>query len=67
MLGHPYALGDRITKAFPPAVMGKDIPLSAIFDDQHPRYREAGEFRSLYENEADVKSGHRHGPGASRD
>jgi DNA polymerase-3 subunit alpha len=26
VLGFPYALGDRITKAFPPAVMGKDIP-----------------------------------------
>ena len=55
MLGHPYALGDRITKAFPPAVMGKDIPLSAIFDEHHPRYKEAGELRSLYENEAEVK------------
>ena len=32
VLGFPYALGDRITKAFPPAVMGKDIPLSGIFD-----------------------------------
>ena len=28
VLGFPYALGDRITKAFPPPVMGKDIPLS---------------------------------------
>src|SRR5579863_1599539 len=55
VLGHPYALGDRITKAFPPAVMGKDIPLSAIFDTEHPRHKEAGELRSLYENEAEVK------------
>ena len=36
VLGFPYALGDRITKAFPPAVMGKDIPLSGIFDASHP-------------------------------
>ncbi len=28
VLGFPYALGDRITKAFPPTVIGKDIPLS---------------------------------------
>ena len=28
VLGYPYALGDRMTKAMPPAVMGKDIPLS---------------------------------------
>ena len=34
VLGFPYALGDRITKAFPPAVLGKDIPLSGIFDTE---------------------------------
>ena len=55
VLGFPYALGDRITKAFPPAVMGKDIPLSGIFDEEHPRYKEAGELRALYEGEAEIK------------
>jgi DNA polymerase-3 subunit alpha len=55
VLGFPYALGDRISKAFPPAVMGKEIPLSGIFDDKHPRYSEAGELRKLYEEETDVK------------
>ena len=55
VLGFPYALGDRITKAFPPAVMGKDIPLSGIFDSEHPRYGEAGELRGLYEAEAEVR------------
>src|SRR6202043_3516328 len=55
VLGFPYALGDRITKAFPPAVMGKDIPLSGIFDSDHPRYSEAGELRGLYEAEPEVK------------
>ena len=55
VLGFPYALGDRITKAFPPAVMGKDIPLSGIFDPDHPRYGEAGEIRALYEAEPEVK------------
>src|ERR1700685_2623794 len=55
VLGHPYALGDRITKAFPPTVMGKDIPLSAIFDEGNSRYKEASELRSLYEAEAEIK------------
>ena len=55
VLGFPYALGDRITKAFPPAVMGKDIPLSGIFDTGYPRYGEAGELRALYEAEAEVR------------
>ncbi|MCU0265409.1 MAG: DNA polymerase III subunit alpha [Actinomycetia bacterium] len=56
VLGFPYALGDRITKAMPPAVMGKDIPLSGIFDRSHPRYAEAAEFRQLYDADTDVKT-----------
>jgi DNA polymerase III subunit alpha len=55
VLGYPFALGDRITKAMPPAVMGKDIPLTGIFDASHPRYPEAVEFRQLYQAEADVQ------------
>ena len=55
-LGFPYALGDKITKAMPPGVMGKDIPLSGIFDPEHDRYGEAGEFRDLYDDDADVRA-----------
>ncbi|BCJ64974.1 DNA polymerase III subunit alpha [Polymorphospora rubra] len=54
VLGFPYALGDKITKAMPPAVLGKDIPLSGIFDPNHPRYAEAAAVRELTANEADV-------------
>ncbi len=55
VLGFPYALGDRITKVFPPAVLGKDIPLAGIFDPDHQRYGEAGELRALYEAEPEVR------------
>jgi DNA polymerase III subunit alpha len=55
ILGYPFAMGDRITKAMPAAVMGKDVPLTGIFDPTHRRYGEAGEFRSLYESDNDVK------------
>jgi DNA polymerase III subunit alpha len=55
VLGYPFSLGDRITKVMPPAVMGKDIPLSGIFDPQHGRYNEAVEFRALYESDAEAK------------
>ncbi len=55
ILGYPYALGDKITKAFPPAVMGKEIPLSAVFDESHPRYHEAVELRQLIESDPDVR------------
>jgi len=56
ILGYPFAMGDRITKAMPAAVMGKDIPLKEIFDPAHRRYGEGGEFRSLYESDQDVKT-----------
>jgi DNA polymerase-3 subunit alpha len=55
VLGFPYGIGDKITKAMPAAVMGKDIPLAGIFDAKHERYGEAKEFRVLYESEPDVK------------
>ena len=55
VLGYPYAIGERLTKALPPAVMGKDISLAGIFDVQHDRYSEASEFRTIYESEPDAK------------
>ncbi|GLY93493.1 DNA polymerase III subunit alpha [Actinoplanes sp. NBRC 103695] len=55
VLGFPFAVGDRITKALPPDVMGKGIPLAGIFDKDHKRYGEAGEIRTLYDTDPDVK------------
>ncbi|MFJ8850005.1 DNA polymerase III subunit alpha [Streptomyces sp. NPDC102437] len=55
VLGYPYAMGDRLTKAMPADVGGKGIDLSGITDPSHPRYSEAGEIRGMYESEADVK------------
>ncbi|MEW2356077.1 DNA polymerase III subunit alpha [Spirillospora sp. NPDC029432] len=55
VLGHPYALGDRITKAMPADVGGKGIPLSGISDPGHPRHAEAAEVRALYEGDAAVR------------
>ena len=55
VLGYPYALGDKITKAMPPAVMGKDISLAGAFDPKNPRYSEAANFRALYESDPEAK------------
>lgn len=55
ILGYPFAVGDKITKAMPPDVMGKGMPLTGMFDSSHPRYVEAGEIRQLYENDPDVR------------
>ncbi len=55
VLGYPYAVGEKLTKALPPSVMGKDITLGGVFDSKDSRYGEAGEFRSLYESDVDSK------------
>ncbi len=55
VLGYPYAIGERLTKALPPTVMGKDITLSGIFDPKDDRYGEAGEFRTMYDSDPDSK------------
>jgi len=55
VLGYPYAIGEKLTKALPPSIMGKDISLAGVFDPKDPRYGEASEFRSLYESDPDLK------------
>lgn len=55
VLGFPYAIGERLTKALPPAVMGKDISLAGVFDTKDERFSEAGEFRKLYESDPEAR------------
>jgi DNA polymerase-3 subunit alpha len=55
VLGYPYVIGEKLTKALPPSVMGKDITLGGVFDQDDPRHGEAGEFRTLYETDVDSK------------
>lgn len=56
VLGYPFAIGDRLTKALPPAIMGKDISLSGVFDKGHERFQEAQEFRNIYEEDQEAKA-----------
>lgn len=51
ILGRDFKTGEQLTKALPPSVMGKDISVNGIFDEENPRYAEAAEFRKLYEEE----------------
>jgi DNA polymerase-3 subunit alpha len=51
VMGHPFAMGEKLTKAMPPPIMGKDIPLTGVFDPAHPRYAEAAEFRAAHEED----------------
>ena len=55
--GQPgFAIADRITKALPPPIMAKDIPLAGITDPTHERYKEAAEVRSLIDTDPDVRT-----------
>lgn len=55
VLGFPFAMGEKLTKAMPPAVMGKDIPLSGMYDPEHPRYAEAEEFRQVVQADPEAQ------------
>ena len=58
VLGYPYGLGDKIAKAMPPLVMGRDTPLRYCFEE-HPKYldgyKAASELRAMYATDPDVK------------
>jgi DNA polymerase-3 subunit alpha len=58
VLGFPYGVGDRIAKAMPPLVMGRDTPLKYCFEP-HPKYTDgykaASELRAMYDADPDVK------------
>jgi len=55
VLGFPFGMGEKLTKAMPPAIMGKDMALSGILDPAHPRHKEAGDFRAVIEVDPDAR------------
>jgi DNA polymerase-3 subunit alpha len=58
VLGYPYALGDRIAKAMPPLVMGRDTPLWACLERSEGHedgYASASELRQLYATDSEAK------------
>jgi DNA polymerase-3 subunit alpha len=55
VLGHPFSMGEKLTKAMPPAIMGKDIPLTGIFDPGHKRYNEAADFRAVHDEDPQAR------------
>jgi len=58
VLGYPYGVGDKIAKAMPPLVMGRDTPLKYCFEE-NPKYADgfkaAAELRAMYDADPDVK------------
>jgi len=52
VLGYPYGDGDRVAKAMPPLLMGRDTPLSACLEKTpgfEDGYLSARELREMYE------------------
>ncbi len=58
VLGFPYGVGDKVAKAMPPLVMGRDTPLKYCFE-QSPKYSDgykaAADLRAMYDADPDVK------------
>ena len=51
VLDFPYSVGEKLSKAVPPMVLGRDVSLTEIYDPQSSRYAEAADFRNLVETE----------------
>ncbi len=57
VLGYPYAVGDRVAKAMPPLIMGRDTPLKYCLEESD-KYKDgfsmAKELRDMVATDADV-------------
>ncbi len=58
VLDFPYSLGDKLAKAMPPLVLGRDTPLWACLEksDEHADgYKAATDLREMYEGDEDAR------------
>ena len=66
VLGYPFSMGDRITKAMPPAVMGKDVPLNKVFDPTARALQRGRRVPRAVRDRRRGQEGRRDGPGVGR-
>ncbi len=55
VLGHPFAMGDRLTKAMPDPAQGHNMPLAHVLDPGADRYHEAKDLREIIETDAEAR------------
>jgi DNA polymerase III subunit alpha len=63
VLGHPYGLGDKVAKAMPPAILGKEATLTQVLETpgeeaeavERDWYANGQELRNLYEGDPAVR------------
>lgn len=54
VLGMPYSVGEKLTKAMPPAIMGKDISLGDVRNKDADRYKEAADIRGIVDTDPEA-------------
>ena len=58
VLGYPYVVGDKVAKAMPPLIMGRDTPLKYCFEED-PKYSDgfkaAANLREMVATDSDVE------------
>lgn len=55
VLGYPYSVGDKMSKAYPEMIMGKTVSLSEVIDEDHARYSDGEDFRNLINRDSDSR------------
>jgi DNA polymerase-3 subunit alpha len=55
VLGYPYSMGEKLTKAFPPPVLGQEINLSVLEDPTDKRFQETSDLREIIAQDPDAQ------------
>jgi len=58
VLGYPYNLGDKVAKAMPPLIMGRDTPLRACLTQEDKfvdGFKMAADLREMYSTDPDAR------------
>jgi DNA polymerase III subunit alpha len=64
VLGYPYSLGDRVAKAMPPAIQGRDASLAMCLEE--PPVGSDSDLRDFYSNGAGLRALYEEDPDARR-
>ncbi|MBI5159798.1 MAG: DNA polymerase III subunit alpha [Micrococcales bacterium] len=56
VLGFPFGMGEKLTKAMPAPIMGKDMALTSVTDPRADRYKEAGDLRALIDTDPEART-----------
>lgn len=55
VMGKSFGLSNQMSRLVPPLMMGRDVSLAEMYDSEHPRYKEAAEFRKFTDTDPDAR------------